>query len=94
MGRTEKKWGGGLHVRFRPTCETPLNLWLDETGYSTMAFAKLVGMDRKRMEYLRRGQVLPTLVWAFKIERATGGKVPASAWLATEIGQAMWEDPA
>jgi plasmid maintenance system antidote protein VapI len=71
-----------------------LDQFLSDSGWSTKAFAEKLGIDRKRLEYMRNGQNLPTLVWAFKIERETAGKVPASSWLATEIGQAMWKDPA
>lgn len=93
MARPLTKWGARLHTSKRPTCDTALDQWMLETNWSTQAFAKTLGMDRKRLEYLRRGQNLPTLVWAFKIEKATGARVPASSWLATELGQKTWKEP-
>jgi len=66
---------------------------MTEAGWSNKAFAATLGLERKRVEYWRNGQALPTLIWAFKLERTTGGKVPASSWLATELGQAAWKDP-
>lgn len=93
MGRPLTRWGANLHTSRRPSCETLLDQWMSKEGWSTQAFAATLGIDRKRLEYMRAGKALPTLVWAFKIEKATGGKVAASSWLASDIGQATWKEP-
>lgn len=37
------------------------------------------------------GQVIPELVYAFKIEALTEGGVPVESWLGTELAKLQWE---
>lgn len=44
-------------------------------------FALLVEVDQATVSKLCRGALMPSLPLAVRIERATGGKVPASSWV-------------
>lgn len=37
------------------------------------------------------GQVIPELVYAFKIESVTEGGVPPESWLGTELAKMQWQ---
>ena len=60
---------------------------MDKNDVSSFAFARLLRVDPKTVIALAAGRQLPTLVLAFKIERATAGAVAASSWLGTELGR-------
>lgn len=60
---------------------------------SQREFARQVGCDYKMARYWANGQAVPTLVYAFKIERATEGGVPVASWLGTELAKLMWNKP-
>lgn len=91
MPRRKTQWAGGAHPWERVRSETRLAEWMQEQQVSIRGLAETLGLGRKRVEYWVNGQVLPTLIWAFKLEKATGGAVPASSWLATEMGRKAWE---
>lgn len=74
----------------RPHTETRLDLWMKENGRSFPWMAKQIGASVRSVRLWAWGQVLPTLVFAFQIERVTAGEVPASYWLTTELGRAVW----
>lgn len=76
----------------RPATDTLLDDWLRDNGISSYALAKAVGIDQRMVAHWRGGKMLPSLVLAFKIERATGGAVPVSSWLGTEVGRLQWGD--
>lgn len=48
------------------------------------AFASVIGADPSIVSRLVRGQTKPGLELAVRIERETGGAVPASSWVAPQ----------
>jgi len=80
----------GLSAGERPVSETPLIIWMEQHEVSCFALAQRCGVTPSAMSHWMRGQAIPPLVVAFKIERETRGKVPVSSWLGTELGQALW----
>ena len=73
-------------------CETPLQAWLKMTGRSKYSIAKEMGVDPKIVTVWVSGRGLPSLLNAFKIEKATKGGVPAVSWLGTELGRILWNN--
>lgn len=74
----------------RPPSITPLTRYLEEhPEISLYQLAYMVGCSYATIRKLTDGKCLPGLVTAFKIQHVTG--VPASSWLATELGRAQWE---
>lgn len=55
------------------------------------AFAQLIGANPKTVYYWMYGQVIPELVYAYKIEMATEGGVSMVSWLGTELAKMQWE---
>lgn len=93
MGRPKNRWNpGSLPVHRRPVIDTPLKRWLQKKGLGLMAVAEEMGLSWKTLENYVHGRCMPPLHWAFKIELYTKGGVPASAWLATDLGKEMWKD--
>ncbi len=76
----------------RPKSETVLSTWLRVNGKSRFALAREIGCDPKMVGYWADGRSLPSLIFAFKLERATNGGVPLESWLATEIGRLQWNN--
>lgn len=58
-----------------------LQHYLDATGTRQSAMAALLGISRGYMSQMVTGLKLPSLDLAVRIERATGGAVPASSWI-------------
>jgi len=56
------------------------------------ALGEQMGIPYKTLENWMHGRCLPPLHWAFKIELFTQNAVPASSWLATDLGREMWKD--
>lgn len=56
--------------------------FIRSSGLNRAAWADRLGISRPYLSDLLNGNKTPSLQLAFKIEQATGGKVPASAWLA------------
>jgi DNA-binding transcriptional regulator YdaS (Cro superfamily) len=73
-----------------PPSRTALALYLHANGITPYQFAQLVGRSPWQVGNWCRGQYLPSLVSAFRIERATKGAVPVASWLGTEIGRREW----
>lgn len=76
----------------RPVSDTPLAAWLSVNGMSRFAFAREVGCDPNMVQLWANGRCLPSLVYAFKIDRATRGGVPPASWLGTELGRLTWNN--
>ena len=55
--------------------------WLKAAGITVAEFARRCEYDPSNTHKLLKGQIRPTLEMAFRIERVTGGAVPASAWV-------------
>ena len=55
--------------------------WLEKTGTSRAEFSRRCEYDPSNLSKLLGGTIRPTLEMAFKIERETGGAIPASAWV-------------
>lgn len=64
--------------------------WLETTGTSFYNFARRVDMKPDRLAYLARGQMLPDLGIAFRVQAITKGAVPAASWLGTTLGREVW----
>lgn len=79
---------GQAHTR--PHHETILELWLKSHGISKNKFARTLGCNGRMVDYWCAGRALPGLIYAFLIERATEGGVPAETWLGTELGKYHW----
>lgn len=58
-----------------------LHDYLIKAAYTQKRFADAVGVDQSVISKLSRGRTSPGLDLAVKIERATGGAVPASSWV-------------
>ena len=76
----------------RPVERSALAMWLRVRGISKARFASSLGCSKKSLDFWCDGQVVPTLIWAFRIERATGGGVPAVSWLGLEIAKTQWNE--
>lgn len=81
---------GNVATNKRPAAFTLLHFWLRERGISLTAFARTVGCDVKTLEFWCTGRCLPSLTYAFAIEKATEGGVSAATWLGTPIGKMLW----
>jgi len=66
-------------------------MWLKSRGIARDAFARKVGCNQKAVDFWCDGKCLPSLLYAFAIEKATEGGVSAEAWLGTEIGKLQWK---
>lgn len=80
----------GADKQKRPPSETPLSLWLRANSISRYGLAKRLQCDVKLVKLWSMGKCLPSLVYAFKLERETEGGVPASSWLGTPLGLEVW----
>ena len=74
-------------VDLRPVEETQLSRWLEARGITLYTFHKRVGICYKSLQWWARGQMIPTLVHAARIEQATSGGVPIVSWLATSMAK-------
>lgn len=54
--------------------------YLARTKISRAAFAEMVGVDRSLVTRWSKGGRKPSLATALRIEGATGGEIPATAW--------------
>lgn len=76
----------------RPSQPTILSLWLKSHGISRDKFARQVGCSGKNVDFWCDGKTIPTLHFAFMIEKETEGGVPAETWLGTDIGKHLWTE--
>ena len=58
-----------------------LQAWLKAADITAAEFARRLEYDPSNMSKLLKGAIRPTLEMAFRIERATAGQIPASAWV-------------
>jgi hypothetical protein len=65
-----------------------LGRWMLEQGVSIARMAERLGCSRSRVRQLRSGASMPSLGLAARIERITGGAVPAIGWVAMEAPDA------
>ncbi len=80
------------HASKRPQEPTMLGLWLKSHGISKNQFARMCGCTGKMVDMWCSGQVIPSLIFAFVIEKCTEGGVGAEAWLGTQYGKHMWNE--
>jgi hypothetical protein len=90
MAQAKLSITNGLHAYYRPVYQTLLSLWLKKHAISRASFARQVGCQEKMVHYWCNGQCLPTLPYAFQIEKVTAGAVSAATWLGSEIGRTTW----
>jgi DNA-binding transcriptional regulator YdaS (Cro superfamily) len=67
------------------TSDTPLSAWLEAHDVSQFELAQKLGCDPKMVNLWATGRSEIGLIYAFMLERATGGGVPVAAWLGTEL---------
>lgn len=58
-----------------------LAAYLEHWAETQSSFAARANLDRHTLNHIVKGRRQPTLTQAFDIERATGGVIPASAWI-------------
>lgn len=71
-----------------------LSRYRADHGISQRDFAKSVECDQSIISRIERGEVSPSLKLAARIERVTGGVVPALSWVTPSEGDAPSEDAA
>lgn len=59
-----------------------LKAWREARGYSQKRAAELAGIGQGSWSFLERGERLPSLQQAFRLEALTDGAVKAPDWLA------------
>ncbi len=74
----------------RPEEETLLGQWMKATQTTFRTLSKALDASERIVIYWSRGQAMPSLIHAFRIDAVTKGKVPPSSWLGTSIGRARW----
>lgn len=74
----------------RPIERTRLYHWLQEANISYRRFALMVGTTELHVGYWAQGRVVPSIVYAFRVELLTKGGVPASSWLDTTLARSAW----
>lgn len=83
---------GVLPVAFRTQMyETAFHNWMVNTGTRQDHFALLIGCTRGSVRNWRYGQVMPSLVYAFRIEALTRGAVPVTSWMDTPAAKWLWD---
>lgn len=92
MPRTAVRLLEGSVAQHRSCTPTLLYSWLKARGLSQAKFARQIGCDPKSVMFWCDGRSLPDYVYTFVIEKATGGGVPVSSWLATPIGKLLWNE--
>jgi hypothetical protein len=83
---------GNLPAHKRPKRYTLLHYWLKENSVARTSFARQVGCNACMVNYWADGRCVPSLPYAFMIEKITEGAVSAATWLGTEVGKAIWND--
>lgn len=71
-----------------------LRHFMTENGIKQADFAASIGATQGLVSRLIGGTALPSLKLAARIERVTGGAVPASSWIPTEEAPAPEEGEA
>ncbi len=65
---------------------TALDLWRERENLSLREVSELLGVSAPAVYHWCVGRSLPTLIMAFHIEDVSDGEVPASSWVATQLG--------
>ncbi len=65
------------HIRLRS--------WLEAANLSQAELARRCGYDRANLHKVLKGTIRPSLDMAFRLESATGGVIPASAWVQQDV---------
>lgn len=76
-------------VNERPVNDTPLQVVMDEQGLTDFTAGQDTGIAFGLIRYYRRNQVIPGLIHALRLEHVYN--IPCQAWLATVLGQLMWD---
>jgi len=63
-----------------------LAAYLAAQNMSCAEFARRLGVPDSTVLRWSKGERTPTVVWAFAVEKETGGAVPASSWQPTRRG--------
>jgi hypothetical protein len=92
MGRRTFAEGFNGKDHERPQTETALSLWLKSTQTSFYNIGRHIKAEPRQVAAWARGQKLPNLIFAFRIDKFTKGAVPVSSWLGTELGRLMWQN--
>jgi len=64
--------------------KTPLSTWMQKRGLNNGQLADIIGVDKSYVSYLRRGERMPSLELARRIELLSDGAVPASSFIAAK----------
>jgi len=59
---------------------TRLSSWIVAAGITNAEMARRCEYDRSNFHRVLKGEVAPSLNLAARIERETGGAIPAAAW--------------
>lgn len=73
---------------------TQLQAYLAQANLRQSEFADLVGSSQATISKLANGSALPGLELAVRIDRATGGAVPAASWVPDSAPATPQEDAA
>ncbi len=65
-------------------------VWFRASGHTVVGFSRALNADPKTVYLWMYGQVIPELVYAFKIEALTEGGVSVESWLGTELAKIQW----
>lgn len=74
----------------RPDEKTMFAQWMESKRYTYKQVARTVGSSQRSVKYWAQGQSIPSLLFAFKIEQVSKGKVPVASWLGTALARAKW----
>lgn len=72
----------------RPVSDTALALWMKAHHVTAYSLSRELSIDPKCVTQWAENRTLPGLLDAFLIEKATGGGVPVSSWLGTDLAAA------
>jgi len=61
-----------------------LKEFIEGSGLPRSAWAERLGISRSYLYFLENGHKSPSLALAVRIERETGGAVPATSWVPEE----------
>lgn len=73
--------------------ETIFGNWIKHKNFTFGHVASLTGASIRSVKYWAHGQALPSLLFAFKIDQISQGKVPVASWMDTAIAKAKWHNP-
>lgn len=78
-----------LAPKERPICDNPVAALLRKRpDLSVYRIGKDADIGDANLCYIAKGQMLPRLITALKLEKTWG--IPVSAWALTDLGQREW----